>query len=102
MDRQGGAPPNQNGWFLSDFYFFHHLLKEVGASQTWPTSENPKDLVEKYSTLAYGNPLEERREVLNKYLLPDFIEVDHQRVALRCARFCGRFVATVRSENVEK
>lgn len=96
-DHLGLAAPDKDGWFFSDFYLFHHLLKGVGANQVWLTCENPMDLIEKYGTYAHGNPFEERREVLNKDLLSDVTKVDNVRVLQR-KELCERFVSTVRSE----
>lgn len=30
--------PADDGWFLSDFYAFNYLLKDLGSSQTWLTA----------------------------------------------------------------
>lgn len=96
-DYREDAAPDADGWFLSDFYLFHRLLKGVGANQIWFTSENPKDLIEKYGPYAHGNPFEGRREVLNKSFLPDITKVNNIRVVQR-EDLCERFVSTVRSE----
>ena len=41
------AAPDCDGWFLSDFYLFHHILKGVRSNQIWLISENLKDLLDK-------------------------------------------------------
>jgi hypothetical protein len=65
----GLADPIADGWFLSDFYAFKHLLHGTGASQMWITAESPRDLVEKYTMYLHGNPYYERKVVLNEDIL---------------------------------
>lgn len=96
-DINDDAAPHNDGWFLSDFYLFHHLLKGVGGNQIWLTSENPEDLVDKYGPYVHGNPFEERREVLNNDLLDDITEANDVRVIAR-RDLCERFLSTIRSE----
>ncbi|KAJ5199552.1 hypothetical protein N7491_009648 [Penicillium cf. griseofulvum] len=49
------ADPNDDGWFISDFYAFNYLLKEK--------------LVRKYGSYLHGNPYEERRTCLDREML---------------------------------
>jgi len=61
-DIRGLASPEIDGWFVSDFYLFNHLLRKAPvANQTWLTSCEPKDLVKEYTRYAHGNPFRERR-----------------------------------------
>lgn len=96
-DHKNDAAPENDGWFLSDFYLFHHLLKGVGVNQIWLTSERPEDLIDKYGPYIHGNPFEERREVLNNDLLDDITESNNVRVVSR-RDLCERFISTLRSE----
>ena len=47
-DHYDNASPKKDGWFYSDFYAFNYLLRGQGVSQTWVSSENPQNLVNKY------------------------------------------------------
>lgn len=91
------ASPMKDGWFFSDFYLFHHILKGVGANQIWLTSEDPRKLVEKYECYAHGNPFEERRVVLDEERLPDVLAPGNLRIVPR-KDLCERFASTIRSE----
>ncbi len=65
----GDASPRADGWFFSDFYAFNYLLKGLGHSQKWFTCLNPQYLVKTYGQYALGNPLKERRVVLDQSFL---------------------------------
>ncbi|OBT49982.1 hypothetical protein VE04_10062 [Pseudogymnoascus sp. 24MN13] len=75
----GDAAPNQEGWHFTDFYLFHHLLKEVASDQVWLTCVSPESAVEKYGRYVYGdyNPkkIEERRVVLDESKLGELNDV---------------------------
>ncbi|KAI9885595.1 MAG: hypothetical protein M1823_002604 [Watsoniomyces obsoletus] len=68
-DYENRASPTKDGWFLSDFYLFHHLLAGLCQSQAWFTCLDPGDLVQKYGEYAHGNPWQDRRIVLDADLL---------------------------------
>ena len=64
------ASPISDGWLLSDFWMFNHLFRETPvANQIWLTCCSPKLLVDKYGMYAHGNPVGERRTVLEERLL---------------------------------
>lgn len=98
--KAGSASPVQDGWFLSDFYLFHHLFRglgehitrkyslhmltlSTGAIQLWITSESPSTLVDRYGEYRHGDPEGERRVVLNRALLPDIENAGNMRVFTR-------------------
>lgn len=60
---------DSDGWFLSDFYLFKHLLAGLGRSQGWYPCLNPAALVMKYREYAHGNLYRERRIVLDQAML---------------------------------
>lgn len=67
-DYDDNANPQRDGWFFSDFYLFHHLFRHTAQKQYWLTCVSPKDLVEKYKELVYGDGdarTENRRIVLD-------------------------------------
>ncbi|OBT82895.1 hypothetical protein VE02_08585 [Pseudogymnoascus sp. 03VT05] len=76
----GNAAPNKEGWHFTDFYLFHHLLKDVASDQVWLTSVSPKYAVEKYGRYVYGdfNPkkIKERRVVLEESMLGELNDVE--------------------------
>jgi len=64
------AGPEQDGWFLSDFYAFNYLLKDLGACQTWLAGADPRELLEKFGEFGHGtSPQQERKVVLSEELL---------------------------------
>ena len=65
LDYKNAAAPQEDGWLLSDFYLFHHLLDGVCQTQVWYTCLDPHLLIEKYKEYAHGNPYQERRVVLD-------------------------------------
>lgn len=42
------CPSIGDGWIVSDFYLWLHVLRGMGRSQKWITSMKPSDLVQKY------------------------------------------------------
>jgi hypothetical protein len=77
-DYAGNAAPNEDGWFFSDFFMLHHLLKPVMEDQTWLTCVKPDILVKKYSRYVQGNPkTDDRRVVLDRDMLPDVADVTY-------------------------
>ncbi|KAL9024033.1 MAG: hypothetical protein Q9196_006811 [Gyalolechia fulgens] len=85
------ASPAEDGWMVSDFYLWKHILRGMGKSQEWITCEAPSELIQKYGTsekwaktknagsteaqvswkegYVYGDPFEERVVVLDESLL---------------------------------
>lgn len=72
-DFRDNASPEMDGWFFSDFFLFHHLLKEVSGNQVWLTCVDPSTLLNKYSDFVHGNA--ERRIVLDQTMLPELGDV---------------------------
>ncbi|RFU34779.1 hypothetical protein B7463_g1573, partial [Scytalidium lignicola] len=95
----GQADPREDGWFFSDFFLYHHLLKPVSSDQVWMACVSPKNLVDKYTEYLHGNanlraPVE-RRIVLNKKMLPEVADV---RV-VPARELLDRFISTL-SESI--
>jgi hypothetical protein len=76
-DKPGMAAPDQDGWFFSDFYFLHHLFKDIATDQIWMTCVRPKDAVRKYTQYVQGDwrVPGDRRIVLNQAMLPEVEDV---------------------------
>lgn len=73
------ASPQKSGWFFSDFYLFHHLLKEVSRDQIWLTSVSPEYAVQKYGEYLHGDSdpgaMSARRVVLDKAMLSEVSDI---------------------------
>ncbi|KAL8902802.1 MAG: hypothetical protein Q9207_004375 [Kuettlingeria erythrocarpa] len=70
-DCEDDADPSNDGWFLSDFYAFNFLLRNEGAAQSWMTTENPSQLIEKYHEYLHGSQLQTRKAVLDNDILTE-------------------------------
>lgn len=108
-DAASSASPAKDGWMISDFYLWKHVLEGMGKTQHWLTCEDPRNLVQKYGSVdkfetvtspsgtkssqtswadgyLHGDPFEERRVVLDKAALPfarNQLTVTTRGVALR-------------------
>ena len=75
-DHGNNASPSADGWYFSDFYLFHHLLRGTAKTQYWLASQGPGELVRKYKEYAHGNPAtNDRRIVLDESMLADVEDV---------------------------
>lgn len=75
-DYLGNASPEKDGWFYSDFYLFHHLLRGTAKRQHWLTCVKPQDLIHKYKEYVHGDPRSsDRRVVLDKTFERDLEDV---------------------------
>ena len=92
---QGLAAPQEDGWFFSDMYLYHHLFSGIFQDQVWLTCVSPRTLVEKYGPYVHGDPKfpESRRVVLDEDMLDDLndVRVVHPKDLLE------RFLSTLRS-----
>jgi hypothetical protein len=61
--------PEEDGWFVSDFYAFNYLLHGLGSPQTWLSAVSPTDLLRRYGSFFHGNPYKPRHAVLTDTLL---------------------------------
>ncbi|KAJ9269632.1 hypothetical protein DTO212C5_4243 [Paecilomyces variotii] len=99
-DWEGLASPQEDGWFFSDFYLFHHLLsvrEGPSTNQCWLTCEDPKDLVDRYTEYTHGNPKKDRRVVLDKDILLQIAMAGNLRVVQR-EDLLERFLSTLREQ----
>ena len=67
--------PQNDGWFVSDFYLMNALLQGMGKSQTWMTCADPLGLVEEYKECLHGNIYTDSKAVLNMNQKPHDITV---------------------------
>ncbi|MCJ1401666.1 hypothetical protein MMC11_004883 [Xylographa trunciseda] len=96
-DFMGNASPEKDGWFFSDFFLFHHLLKGTASKQIWMTCVKPEALVKKYKEYVHGNPKSIRKVVLDATMVAETQDIDvHQGNDL-----LERFLATVASVSKE-
>ncbi|OBT74065.1 hypothetical protein VF21_07811 [Pseudogymnoascus sp. 05NY08] len=94
---KGLAHPSKEGWFFSDFYLFHHLLKNVSPDQIWLTSVDPEEAVDKYGEYIHGDSspgeIGSRRVVLDKSMLSD---VQKDTLVVPPKELCSRALSTIR------
>ena len=76
-DAGSNASPLNNGWFVSDFFLYHHLFRNTAKEQHWMMCAKPADLIQKYHQYAHGDPRSatNRRVVLDKSMLEDVEDV---------------------------
>jgi hypothetical protein len=79
-DISDASAPSADGWFQSDFYLFHYLLRVGPPTQTWLTCISPRALVEKYGQFTHGDPKGDRRVVLDASILPEIAQDGDVRV----------------------
>ncbi|KAL8830033.1 MAG: hypothetical protein Q9191_001672 [Dirinaria sp. TL-2023a] len=63
------ASPRDDGWFLSDFLAFWHVLNRLTSSQTWLHCLDLDKLIGEHKRYLHGSPFEPRKEVLNETML---------------------------------
>lgn len=63
------AQPNQDGWLVSDFLAFWHLLRGLTDKQSWFHALDLKALVDTHEQYLHGNPYKSRKVVLDKDIL---------------------------------
>ncbi|KAL8936160.1 MAG: hypothetical protein Q9216_005079, partial [Gyalolechia sp. 2 TL-2023] len=66
---QEDAGPGDDGWFLSDFFAFYHLLDGATAHQHWIHCLDLEKLVNKHHQYLHGNPFKTRKIVLDQGIL---------------------------------
>ncbi|KAF2712456.1 hypothetical protein K504DRAFT_452642 [Pleomassaria siparia CBS 279.74] len=64
------ARPDKDGWFVSDFLAFWHLLNGLTKNQTWLHCLDFNSLVAKHTRYLHGNPYNDRKVVLDQDVLP--------------------------------
>ena len=66
---QGDSDPGQDGWFVSDFFAFYHLLHGLTPNQCWMHCLDLGALIDKYRPYLHGNPFKVRKIVLDHKIL---------------------------------
>ena len=77
-DVNKAASPKKDGWFLSDFYYLHHVFRNVTKPeyQRWLTCLRPRYLIKNYGEYVHGNPqTNDRRVVLDNLMLDSTSDV---------------------------
>ncbi|CAG8146190.1 unnamed protein product [Penicillium salamii] len=102
-DIEDQANPNEDGWFVSDFYLFHYLLAPTYPrphNQIWLTSEDPASLVTKYKEYLHGDSQGDRRAVLDSQRLASINQAGNLRVVPRNI-LLERYLSTLREQVAE-
>ena len=63
------AQPDEDGWLVSDFLAFWHLLHGLTDKQSWFHALDLKALVDTHEQYLHGNPYKSRKVVLDKDIL---------------------------------
>ena len=63
-DRGNNTSPDADGWFVSDFFLFHHLFRDTAQEQHWLTYVSPATLLSKYGQYIHGDPSSEDRRIV--------------------------------------
>ncbi|KAI4190613.1 MAG: hypothetical protein LQ346_004890 [Caloplaca aetnensis] len=63
------AAPQEDGWFISDFFAFYHLFRGLGKSDCWIHCLDLEGLISKHSVYLHGNPFKRRKVVLDQKIL---------------------------------
>jgi hypothetical protein len=63
------AAPNKDGWLVSDFLAFWHLLHGMTEKQSWFHALDLEALVKAHTEYLHGNPYKSRKVVLNDKIL---------------------------------
>ena len=105
----GNEAPDEDGWFLSDFYLFHHLLfpllTDNGTqsspqwNQIWMTAIAPETLIERHGQYTHGQA-SDCRVVLDRRILDNLSNTwpYNQRISVISAKeLRQRFLETVKS-----
>ncbi|KAL8938601.1 MAG: hypothetical protein Q9211_003126 [Gyalolechia sp. 1 TL-2023] len=61
--------PEKDGWFLSDFLAFWHILQGVTANQSWYHCLDLDQVVQSHTRYLHGNPYKKRKVVLDGRIL---------------------------------
>ena len=77
------ANPNQDGWFVSDFFAFWNSFQGITENQSWFHSLDLDKLVAEHQRYLHGNPYRQRKVVLDSGILEKSKSSPHppQRVA---------------------
>ncbi|KAI4090307.1 MAG: hypothetical protein LQ344_004855 [Seirophora lacunosa] len=59
------ASPNEDGWFLSDFFAFYHLFRGLTSNQCWMHCLDLEELVTTHGAYFHGSPFKTRKVVLD-------------------------------------
>ncbi|KAJ5241414.1 uncharacterized protein N7469_003005 [Penicillium citrinum] len=100
------ASPNEDGWFVSDFYLFHYLLAPAfprlppAPNQIWLTCEDPERLVSKYKEYLHGDSQGDRRAVLDSQRLAGIYQAGNLRVVPRNI-LLERYLSTLQEQVAE-
>ncbi|KAH8813324.1 hypothetical protein F5884DRAFT_856596 [Xylogone sp. PMI_703] len=76
LQDEGLASPRKDGYLLSDFYLYHHLIIPVASDQVWMTCVDPLYAACKYGEYVHrnGSP-DEARVVLESSMLQELGDV---------------------------
>lgn len=63
------AAPDDDGWYLSDFFAFYHLFHGLTPNQSWIHGLDLQKLVDTHKQYLHGDPFKKRKVVLDRVIL---------------------------------
>ncbi|KAL8847472.1 MAG: hypothetical protein Q9221_007498 [Calogaya cf. arnoldii] len=79
--RQDQAAPSDDGWFLSDFFAFHHLFTGLTTNQVWMHCLNLRQLVQQHKPYLHGSPYKPRKIVMDDTIIKHAKDLVHSGTA---------------------
>ncbi|KAL8788895.1 MAG: hypothetical protein Q9213_001418 [Squamulea squamosa] len=79
---QKEASPQEDGWFLSDFFAFYHLLHGLTKHQSWLHCLDLKSLIDQHEVYLHGSPFKTRKVVLDAEMLSSAATTDLVKCAV--------------------
>ena len=74
---QKNAGPGDDGWFLSDFFAFWHVLNGFTSNQTWLHGLKLDELIKQHQRYLHGSPFKTRKVVLDAAILDRAMKCPH-------------------------
>lgn len=95
---EDAANPNDDGWFLSDFFAFWSVLQGATKRQLWYHCVDLDDLVKKHVHYLHGNPYKQRKVVLDADILGKAQNGPHSVQRVKPCNLRSTFRASVKNE----
>lgn len=92
------AHPKADGWFVSDYFAFWHLLSGTTEHQTWMHCLDLKTLIAENTRYLHGNPYKERKVVLDAEILDQALRSRHPPVPSHPFGFRVKVIQTIREQ----
>ncbi|KAL8916043.1 MAG: hypothetical protein Q9208_008728 [Pyrenodesmia sp. 3 TL-2023] len=95
---QEKAMPELDGWFLSDFMAFWHVLHGFTKYQSWYHCLDLDLLVQQHGRYLYGNPYKQRKVVLDSSVLQETRTAQHGLKRFAATELYSNFARKLKEE----